>query len=75
MVPPEILLEDNFKQGLDLTNTWGLVRLSSRFSADDGIVSTSNRGLHVKAAGTNSRIGEPAFSKTSPGEDDQKVAP
>lgn len=46
------------------------MRFPPRFSADDGIVSTSNQGLYVKAAGTNPLTGEPAFTKTSPGEDD-----
>jgi hypothetical protein len=66
----EVLLMDDFHSGFDMTKTWALVRLPPRFSADDGIVSTSNRGLHVKAAGTNPSTGEPAFTKTSPGEED-----
>jgi hypothetical protein len=69
MAPPKVLLKDDFRRGLDLTGTWALVRFP-RFAADDGIVSTSDQGLHVKAAGTNPLTGEPAFSKTSPGEDD-----
>lgn len=34
------------------------------FVGDDGIVTTSNRGLHVRAAGTNPVTGKPAFTKT-----------
>jgi len=70
MTPPKVLLKDDFRRGLDLTSTWALVRFPPRFAADDGIVSTSNQGLYVKAAGTNPLTGEPAFTKTSPGEDD-----
>jgi len=67
----EVLLEDDFSQGLDLTSTWGLLTLPPSFVADDGSsVSTSKEGLHVKAAGTNPQTGEPAFTKTSPGESD-----
>jgi Family of unknown function (DUF6081) len=70
MITPEILIEDAFRRGLDLTDTWAITRLPPRLSADDGIVSTSARGLFVKAAGTNPQTGEPAFSETSTGEDD-----
>ena len=70
MTLPKVLLRDDFRQCLDLTNTWALTRFPPRFSADDGIVSTSNRGLCVKAAGTNPLTGEPAFTKTSPGDFD-----
>jgi hypothetical protein len=70
MMAPQILMEDDFRQGIDLTNSWAITRFPPRFSADDGIVSTSDRGLYVKAAGTNSETGEPAFSETAAGEDD-----
>jgi hypothetical protein len=70
MMAPQILIEDDFRPGLDLTNSWAITRFPPRFSADDGIVSTSDRGLYVKAAGTNPQTGEPAFSETSAGEDD-----
>jgi hypothetical protein len=69
-IPPQTLLRDEFRQGLDLTNTWALTRFPPSLLADDGIASTSNQGLHVKAAGTNPLSGEPAFSKASPGESD-----
>ena len=68
--PGKVLLKDDFKNGLDLTNTWALLEVPSIFLADDGIVSTSNQGLYVKASGTNSTTGEPAFVKTSPGDFD-----
>jgi Family of unknown function (DUF6081) len=69
-MPPRVLLKDDFRQGLDLRDTWALLRRSSSFTADDGIVSTSSQGLYVKAAGTNPLTAEPAFSKTSPDESD-----
>src|SRR5262249_30308674 len=40
------------------------------FIADDGIVTTSNQGLYVKASGTNPDTGQPAFTKISPGDFD-----
>jgi hypothetical protein len=70
MKTPQILMDDDFRHGLDLTDRWAITRFPPRFSADDGIVSASDRGLYVKAAGTNSRTGEPAFSETATGEDD-----
>jgi len=70
MMAPQILMEDDFRRGLDLTDSWAIARFPPRFSADDGIVSTSDRGLYAKAAGTNSQTGEPAFSETATGEDD-----
>src|SRR5260370_6178990 len=70
VMAPQILMEDDFRQGLDLTSRWAITRFPPRFSADDGIVSASDRGLYVKAAGTNSQTGEPAFTETATGEDD-----
>jgi hypothetical protein len=70
MMAPQILLEDDFRQGTNLTNGWAITRFPPRFSADDGIVSTSDSGLYVKAAGTNPETGKPAFSETAAGEDD-----
>jgi hypothetical protein len=70
MTRSKLLLKDDFRDGLDLTGGWAITRFPPRFSADDGIVSTSDRGLYVKAAGTNPQTGEPAFSETAAGEDD-----
>src|SRR5258708_4375314 len=70
VMAPQILMEDDFRQGLDLTSRWAITRFPPRFSADDGIVSASDRGLYVKAAGTNSPTGEPAFTESATGEDD-----
>jgi hypothetical protein len=67
---PEMLLEAEFRQGLDMDDTWAVVQIPDRLIADDGIVTSSSQGLHVKAAGQNPRTGEPAFTKTSPGDDD-----
>ncbi len=53
MMPPKVLLKDDFRNGLDLTGTWALVRRPPSFVADHGVVSASDQGLHVKAAGTN----------------------
>jgi hypothetical protein len=66
----KVLLIDDFRSGFDMTKTWALVRLPPRLSADDGILATSSRGLHVKAAGMNPGTGEPAFTRTGLGEDD-----
>jgi hypothetical protein len=66
----QILQEDDFRQGLDLAHRWQVTEVPGRFSADDGVVSTSGRGLYVRAGGTNSETGWPAFSKTAAGEDD-----
>jgi hypothetical protein len=70
MTRPELLLKDDFRDGLDLTGSWAITRFPPRFSADDGIVSTSDHGLYVRAAGTNPQTGQPAFSETTGGEDD-----
>src|SRR5437763_14720676 len=59
--PPKVLLKDDFRQGLDLSSTWGLLSFPPFFLADDGIVTTSNQGLFVRASGTNSETGAPAF--------------
>jgi hypothetical protein len=68
--PPKVLLKDDFRQGLDLTSTWALLSFPPVFVADDGIVTTSNQGLYVRASGTNPVTGEPAFTKTSQGDFD-----
>jgi hypothetical protein len=68
--PSKVLLKDDFRQGLDLTNTWALLSFPPFFLADDGIVTTSNHGLYVKASGTNPVTGAPAFTKVSPGDFD-----
>ena len=47
----DVLLKDDFRQGLDLTSTWALLSFPPSFIADDGVVSTSRQGLDVKAAG------------------------
>ncbi len=73
MTSPNVLLTNDFRNGLDLADTWALVGRPPSFVADDGVVSTSDQGLHVKAAGTNPLTGEPAFSKTSPGSSDDHV--
>ena len=73
MTPPNVLLKDDFRSGLDLAGTWALVSRPPSLVADDGVVSASDQGLHVKAAGTNPLTGEPAFSKTSPGSSEDHV--
>jgi hypothetical protein len=70
MTRPKLLLRDDFREGLDLTDSWAITRFPPRFRADDGIVSTSDRGLYVKAAGTNPQTREPAFPETAASEDD-----
>jgi hypothetical protein len=72
MTPPNVLLKDDFRSGLDLTGTWALLSRPPSFVADD-VVSASDQGLHVKAAGTNPLTGEPAFSKTLPGSSEDHV--
>jgi hypothetical protein len=66
----QILLEDDFHQGFDVTHRWQVTEVPGRSSADDGIASTSDRGLYVRANGTNPETGWPAFSETATGEDD-----
>jgi hypothetical protein len=68
--PPKVLLKDDFRQGLDLTSTWALLSFPPFFLADDGIVTTSKKGLYVRASGTNPLTGEPAFTKVSAGDFD-----
>jgi hypothetical protein len=70
MTTPEVLLKDEFRRGLDTDGSWAIVQIPERLVADDGIVSASSEGLHVKAAGENPLTGEPAFTKTSSGDDD-----
>jgi hypothetical protein len=65
-----MLLKDEFRQGLDMKDSWAIVQIPGRLNANDGSVLTSSRGLHVKAAGENRSTGEPAFTKTSSGGDD-----
>jgi hypothetical protein len=65
----QVLLKDNFKTGFDLAHTWALLSLGS-FTANDGVVTTSPRGLHVQASGTNSLTGEPAFTLSGAGDFD-----
>jgi hypothetical protein len=65
-----VLLKDEFRQGLDMKDSWAIVQIPGRLNANDGTVLTSSRGLHVKAAGENRSTGEPAFTKTSSGDDD-----
>src|SRR4051794_21472530 len=68
--PSKVLLADDFTQGFSLggTGTWQYL-IFPPFVSDDGITSTSNRGLYVKASGTNPVTGEPAFTKQTPGSD------
>jgi hypothetical protein len=67
---PTVLLKDDFREGLDLTCLWAIVRLPPSLIADDGTVSTSDQGLYVRAAGTSPLTSEPAFTKTSTAEND-----
>ena len=57
----ELLLIDEFREGLDLDETWTLVRIGS-FTANDGAVTTSPSGLQVEPHGVNPVTGEPAFT-------------
>ena len=60
------MVYDDFQEGFSAdtpTSKWFYFSTGS-FVGNDGIESTSGRGLHVRAAGTNSATGEPAFSKT-----------
>jgi hypothetical protein len=63
----EMLLAEGFREGLDLTHTWALTSIES-FTADDGVVTTSPNGLHVRAAGANPATGEAAFTLSGAGE-------
>jgi Family of unknown function (DUF6081) len=63
----ELLLADDFKEGLDLADTWTLVSIGS-FKANDGAVTTSPNGLQVEPRGVNPVTGEPAFTLSGAGE-------
>jgi Family of unknown function (DUF6081) len=63
----EVLLIDSFTDGLDLTRTWALTTIES-FTADDGVVTASAGGLHVRSSGINAGTGEPAFALSAEGE-------
>jgi hypothetical protein len=64
---PEMPLTDGFQNGLDLSHTWALTSLGS-FTADDGIVTASPSGLHIRSSGTNPATGQPAFTLEGRGE-------
>src|SRR6185437_8497810 len=57
----EILLSDEFADGLDLQGRWKLFREGS-FTADDAVVATSSSGLRITSPGTNPATHEPAFT-------------
>jgi hypothetical protein len=68
--PTQVLLKDNFRQGLDLQHTWALLSFPPFFIADDANVSGSPAGLLVAAKGSNPTTGLPAFTKASDGDFD-----
>jgi hypothetical protein len=66
------LWDDDFSQGFDTEGPdarWAYVA-AGPYVADDGVVRTSRRGLHVVSSGTNPVTGEPAFVRTLGQEDD-----
>jgi hypothetical protein len=67
--PPQVLLNDDFKHGLDLSSTWALLSLGS-FTADDGVATAGPGGLKVTPPATNPLTGRPAFTKTAAGDFD-----
>jgi hypothetical protein len=66
MMPPNALLEDDFRDGLDLTGTWALVSRTPSFVADDGVVSSTagcrplKQGSYPSSRRTRSRRRSPA---------------
>ena len=67
--PTQVLFSDDFKNGFDLTHTWGLLSLGS-FTANDGIATAQPNGLYVRASGTNPATGNPEFTLGSVGDFD-----
>jgi hypothetical protein len=73
---PAILFRDEFREGFLIDGAgarWGHFALpapdgSLAFVGDDGIASTSDRGLEVKSGGSHAQTGEPTFTKTVPPE-------
>lgn len=61
----DLLLRDEFTQGLDLEATWELYT-EAGFIADDGVVETISDGLRITAPGTNPVTHEPAFTVGGP---------
>ncbi len=57
----ELLLRDEFAEGLDLEGRWQLFS-EGPFTADDAVVATSPRGLRITSSGTNPVTHEPAFT-------------
>jgi hypothetical protein len=66
----EVLLYDDFKEGLDLAHTWAPLSIGP-FAANDWVVTTSPSGLHVQSSGANPVTGEPAFTLAGTGELDR----
>ncbi|MBP2585766.1 hypothetical protein J3A78_006244 [Streptomyces sp. PvR006] len=65
---PYRVVWDDFRQGFRTTGAdapWFQVA-GGGYKADDGIVTTSGRGLQVRSRGVNPRTGEPAFTQTIP---------
>ncbi|CAL9626522.1 DUF6081 family protein [Streptomyces cellulosae] len=65
---PYKVVWDDFRHGLRTSGPgapWFQIE-GGGYRADDGIVSTSRHGLHVKSSGVNPRTGEPAFVQTIP---------
>ncbi len=57
LTTPTVLLKDDFRQGLDLTRSWALLRFPPSLIADDGIASTSDQGALCQGGGDESADG------------------
>lgn len=64
--PPYRLVWDDFRDGFAAggpDDPWFTVQVGG-YAADDGVATTTRRGLHVESSGTNPDTGEPAFVRT-----------
>lgn len=69
---PYRIVWDDFHDGFETSGPdarWSYLKVDP-FVADDGVVSTSHRGLRVDSRGTNPATGDPAFVRTVAQEDD-----
>lgn len=61
----ELLLRDEFTEGLDLEGTWQLFQ-EGLFTAEDGVATTTSSGLRITSPGSNPVTHEPAFTVGGP---------
>lgn len=72
-----VLWRDDFREGLSATGPtarWRYVQASAELIADDAVVTVTDDGLRLVARGRNPVTGEPAFTRTVPGDRDRPGA-